>query len=156
MVSSGNTSARNHTLAAGNTSLGETWNCTVIPNDGYENGTATSNNVTIWLASGIGAACDECADCDGYDLPEGLFCDFRDVTPTCKNKTIESAPQCVDCVDNDADLQIDFPNDLQCLNYDDYDESDGLPAVPEFSTIGGIIILIIAGLGTALIIKKKK
>lgn len=32
----------------------------------------------------------------------------------------------------------------------------GETAIPEFSTVGGIIILIIAGLGIALVIRKKK
>jgi len=36
-----------HTLLAGNTSTGESWNCTVIPYDGYDNGTAFSDVVTI-------------------------------------------------------------------------------------------------------------
>ena len=33
------TNVSSYTLTAGNTSIGETWNCTVTPWDGYENGT---------------------------------------------------------------------------------------------------------------------
>jgi hypothetical protein len=40
-------SSTTHTLLAGNTSNGESWNCTVIPYDGYDNGTALSDVVTI-------------------------------------------------------------------------------------------------------------
>jgi hypothetical protein len=36
-----------HVLGSGNTSVGEEWNCTVTPYDGYQNGSSMSDNVTI-------------------------------------------------------------------------------------------------------------
>jgi len=36
-----------NTLTSGNTTDGDVWNCTVIPNDGYENGTELSDYATV-------------------------------------------------------------------------------------------------------------
>ena len=45
--SNGSTTVAGQTLAASNTSAGETWTCTVTPNDGEDNGTPSSASVTI-------------------------------------------------------------------------------------------------------------
>ena len=42
-----NQNINNNLLKAANTTKGEEWNCTVIPYDGYENGTAGSDKVTV-------------------------------------------------------------------------------------------------------------
>ena len=88
-------------------------------------------------------------------------------TPTCKNKSIELPPRCLDCIDNDFDTFVDFAgldgnestaadNDATCASFQGDFEGSLPGSVPEFSTIGIILALIIAALGIAYVVKRRE
>jgi len=58
-----------------------------------------------------------------FTFPDGFS--YTPADSTCRNDVgaMEPPPECSDGVDNDGDMDIDFPDDAECVDADDDDES---------------------------------
>jgi len=108
---------------------------------------------------------DECGDCTTDSCSGGVcYCDLTSGTPTCELRDVLT-PECVDCLDNEPDGFFDFNGyandgvdaDGDCTGYDGaLEEGSAEPAVPEFSTFGLILVVLIAIAGIFVIRKMNK